>query len=169
MVVRNFYQQSLEAVQSSERADITRDVGQGDEQDHQAAKHQHRHLHHISESDGFEAAIQCISTGERRQHQNTLHLSQAGHGRESGSAEPEDRGQVDEDIECEPEDRHHELDVRSVPALQEFRHGVDFVLQEHRQEKHADDQERQRSHPFIGGDRQSDGVSGAGHADDLLG
>ena len=137
VVVRHLVRAAAEAVQCAERADIARNVGQGDEQDHQSAEHQHRHLHHVGQRDGLEAAVQRIGAGERRQHDEALLLRQAGHRGERGGAQPEDRGQVDEDVERQPEDRHHELDVRPVPALEELRHGVDFVLQEHRQEKHG--------------------------------
>src|SRR3546814_7090907 len=39
-------------------------------------------------------------------------------------AQPEDRREVDEDIERQPEHRHHGADRRPEPLFQELRHGV---------------------------------------------
>ena len=57
----------------------------------------------------------------------------------------------------------------AVPPVEELRHGVDVVLEEDRQEELADDQQGRRRHPFVRRDGEPDRITGAGHADDLLG
>ena len=84
-------------------------------------------------------------------------------------AQPQDRGEIHEHVQREPEHGHDVAHGRAVTLLEELRHRVDAVLEEHRQDPLADDDQRERRHPFIGRDRHAHHVAGAGHADDLLG
>src|SRR6185295_11445364 len=92
-----------------------------------------------------------------------------GDGMYSGSAEPQDRSQIYEHVNAEPEDRHYGTHAWAVTLLQKLRHCVDAILQEDRYEILADYDERQCRHPFVGSDAESDHVARPGHADDLLG
>jgi hypothetical protein len=145
------------------------DLVQRQEDDDQAAGDQQGHLDDVGQGHGLQAAPQLIGQGEDADDHQGGHLVDAGHRVDGDRAQPQDRGQVHEDVEDQPEHRHHVADAGSVPLLQELRHGADVVLQEDRQEELADDQQGQGRHPLIGGDGQAQGIARAAHADDLLG
>ncbi len=135
----------------------------------QATEDQQRNLHDIGQRHRLEAAIQLVEQREHADQHQRQHLVHAGDLGHRDRAQPQDRGQVDENVQAQPEHRHQRTDPVAVPLLQELRHRVDAVAQEDRQEVLAHDQQGKRSHPFVGGDGQADRVAGAGHADDLFG
>ena len=145
------------------------DVAQGDPGDQQAAHHQQRDLDDVGQRHRLQAAVQLVGQREQAEQGERQHLVHAGDLVHRDRSQPQDRGQVHEYVQAQPEHRHQRADPRAVPFLQELRHGVDAVAQEDRQEELADDQQGRRRHPLVRRDRQADGIAGAGHADDLLG
>src|SRR3546814_19127679 len=104
----------------------------------------------------LEPAAKLIDQREGAEAEQGDVLVDASHLGYRDRAQPEDRREVDEDIERQPEHRHHGADRRPEPLFQELRHGVDFIFQEDRQEQFADDKQRQRRHPLIESDRKPD-------------
>jgi hypothetical protein len=139
-----------------------------DVSDHQSAQNQQHHLDDVGQGDGFEAAIERIADGECGEQPQRVGDIQAGDGVDRQRAEPQDRGEVDEHVNAEPEECQHCFDAAVVTLLEKLRHRVNLVLQEYRQQVFADDDERNRGHPFIGCDRDAQYVGRAGHADDLF-
>ena len=137
--------------------------------DDEAAQHQQRHLHDIGQRHRLQPAPDLVQQRERAQRHQRDVLVDPRHLGDRDRAEPDDRGEVHEHVQRQPEQRHQRADARAVPLLQELRHRVDPVAQEDRQEELADDQQRQRRHPFVRRDRQPDRIAGARHADDLFG
>src|SRR5690554_2910471 len=135
----------------------------------QPAQHQQHHLHHVGERHRAEPAMDLVGKRERGQAQQRPGLVHAGDVGDRQRAQPQDRGQVHEHVQADPEDRHHRADAAAVALLEELRHREDAVAQEHRQEPLAHDQQGGGRHPFVGRDRQADRVARPGHADDLLG
>ena len=165
-MVRRALGQQLEA---AEDPGIAADLGQRQPGHQQPAQHQQRHLHDIGQRDCLEPAVELVEQGEGSQQVQRGVLVDAGDLGHRDRTQPDDRGQVDEDVQRQPEHRHQRADGRAVTLLEELRHRVDAVVQEDRQEPFADDQQGQRGHPFVRGDRQADRVARAGHADDLFG
>lgn len=70
-------------------------------------------------------------------------------------AQPKHGCEVYSRLERDPEDAHQVLDPVIIPLIEALRHGVDFALQEDRQEEFGDDQENNRCLPLIGCNRDS--------------
>ncbi len=155
--------------EAAEEAIGAADLRQGQAGDDQATHHQQGHLDDIRQGHGLEAAGDLVEQSERTQARQHPEGIEAGHGGHRRTAQPQDRGQVDENVEDEPEHRHQVFDAGPEALLQEARHGGDAVPEEHRQEPFADDDQGDRRHPLIGSDGQADLVARSRHADDLFG
>ena len=138
--------------------------------DDDAAEHQQRHLHDVGERDRLQAAVQRVEQREqRRAPMIAIWMSRPAMAFTASAPSHRIEVRFTKMYSAEPEHRHHVAHRRAVTLLEELRHRVDAVLEEHRQEPLADDDQRERRHPFVGGDRHAHHVAGAGHADDLLG
>ena len=142
---------------------------QGEIGHHQAAEDEHDHLDHVGVADDFHAA-DCDDRGEQRQAkydgQQRLAAQKLadGHG-----AQKQDRSQIHEHVQEQPEHRHDQRDGFVVALLQKLRHRVDAVLQIDRHEKHADDDQRHGGDPFECRHGDADREALTRHADELLG
>jgi len=128
------------------------DLTQRDGQDDDAAQDQQGHLNDVRQGHGLQAARYLIGQGEDAEDDQHGHRIEAGDGRYRRAAQPQDRGQVDEDVEQQPEDGHQELHAGAKALLQEARHGGHAIAQKDRDEELADDKQGDRRHPLIGGD-----------------
>ena len=151
------------------RADIAADPGQRQIGDHQPAEHQQRDLHDISQRHRLQPALDLVGEREHAEQDECQRLVDARDLDHRDRAQPDDAGEVHEHVQRQPEYRHQRADARAVPPLQELRHGVDLVGEEDRQEKLADDQQRQRRHPLVRRDGETDRIARPRHADDLFG
>ena len=84
-------------------------------------------------------------------------------------AEPSHRGEVDEDIEEEPEDREGKAHAPVVAFAQELRDGENLAFDHHRQQELTYDDERRGGHQLIGGNGNTRRKGRARHADKLFG
>ena len=137
--------------------------------DDEPAEHEQGDLDDIGQRHRLQAAAQLVEQGEGAEHDERQILVDPRHLVDRDRAQPDDRGEVHEHVEREPEHRHQHRQRPPVTPREELRHRVDFVLQEDRQEELADDQQGRRRHPFVGGDGEPDRIARARHADDLLG
>ena len=137
--------------------------------DDESAEHQQRYLDDVGERHGFQAAVQRIGQGKQPEREQRRLHGETRDRMHRGRAQPEDGGQVHEDVDTQPEHRHHRAHRGAVAPFQEFRHGVNAVLEEYRQQEFADDEQREAAHPFVRGDADADHIARSGHADDLLG
>ena len=149
---------------SAARNFLQRDIG-----NHETSHHEQRHLHDVRQCDRFQPAVQRVGPGKKPERHKRILNRNARYDMHSRRAKPKYRGEIDQDVEPQPEHGHHEPHARAVAALQEFRHRVDLIFQENRQKELAHDQERQRRHPFIGRDTEPQRITRARHADDLFG
>ena len=135
----------------------------------QPAQHQQGDLHDIGQRHGLQSAPQLVGQREDTQPGQRQILIDAGHLRHRDRSQPQDRGEVDRNIKHQPEHGHHRAQARTEAGLEKLRHGRDAVLEKHRQKQEADDQQRGRGHPFVGGNGQADRIARPGHPHDLLG
>ena len=115
------------------------DLGQRQEDDDQAAGDQQGHLDDVGQRDSLETALDLVEQSEGAEDDERDVLVDSGNLVDRDRAEPDDRGQVHEHVETEPEDRHDDRQELPISAGEELRHGVDVVLEEDRQEELADD------------------------------
>ena len=84
-------------------------------------------------------------------------------------AEVEDRREVDEDVDDQPEDGEQRPHAAVEPLLQELRHREDALFEVDREEEVGDHQERDGRHPLVARDRQPEAEARPRHPDKLLG
>ena len=135
----------------------------------QAAKDEENHLDHIRPGDRRKPAVQRVGRREGREAEHPVEHRNAHDGLQGQRAQVQHGGEVDEDVEGDPEDRQDGLELGRVPLLDELGNGVQPLLDEDGQEVLADDDEGQRRHPLVGRDGQADLETGARHADELFG
>ncbi len=80
---------------------VEREVGHD-----QAAEHEQGHLHDVGQRDRLQPAVELVEQGEAAEREQGDVLVHAGDLVHRDRAEPDDRGQVHEDVESEPEDGH---------------------------------------------------------------
>jgi hypothetical protein len=105
--------------------------------------------------------VRLMGTRGRRAREQLTHRQAAGvdHG-----------GERDEHEQHHRHERHDRARRAPVALIEELRHREDAGLQEIRQEREGDDDERDRGHPLIARDRHAHVVrGGARHADELFG
>ena len=149
---------------ASPRHSVEREIGRDE-----ATEDQEDHLDDVGPGHGRQPAVQRIGRREGRQTEHSVDHRNAHDGLQRERAEVQHGGEVDEDVERDPEDRQDRLELRGVPLLDELGNRVEPLLDEDGQEVFADEDQGQRRHPLIRGDGQADFESGAGHADELLG
>ena len=126
------------------------------------------HLDYIGEADNFHAA-QRDDDGGRGQRVHAEREVKARYAAHGNGAQVQDRGQVHDHVQRQPENGHDHGHRAVVALVQELRHREDFILQVHRDEERGHDDERDGSHPLVGRDGQADFEARAGHAHELLG
>ena len=91
-------------------ASATRDLVHRDIRDHQSAKHKQHDLDDVRQRDGLESAVDRVTRGKCRQQPERVVDVEPGHRVDSQRSEPQDGGQVDEDVNAEPEQPEYRLD-----------------------------------------------------------
>eukprot|EP01136_Pigoraptor_vietnamica_P011867 Opistho-1_new@51206 len=158
-----------QAAEAPDDARVTADFAERDARNQQTAQNKQRDLDDVGERDRLQPAVKLVEQRKAAEREQRDILIDPRHLVDRDRTEPHDRCEVHEDIEREPEDRHQRADVGAVALFEELRHREDLVADEDRKKKFADDQQRERRHPFVGGDRQTDRIARSRHADDLLG
>ena len=168
--VRQVLHQLDEARQHAAAGPVGRAVGV--ERQHgreQSAADEHDHLHHVGPGDGLQAAVDRVDGREDGQPGDPPEQRHAHDALQRESAEVEDRRQVDEHVDQEPEHGQERPHAAVVALLQELRHRKDAFFEVDREEEVGDHQERHRRHPLVAGDGQAQAEARAGHSDKLLG
>ena len=101
---------------------------QRDISDHQPSEHQEDHLDDVRQGHCLQASVQRIGNGEQSQQYQRVLVVEAGNGVNRQCAQPQDRGQVHEDVDAQPEYGQNRAHAAVVTLLQELGHGVDAVL-----------------------------------------
>ena len=143
---------------------IEREVGRDE-----AAEDQEDHLDDVGPGHGREPAVQRIGRREGRQAEHPVDHRNAHDRLQRERAEVQHGGEVDEDVERNPEDRQNRLELSGIALLDELGNRVQSLLDEDGKEVFADENQGQRRHPLVRGDGQANLESGAGHADELFG
>ena len=151
----------------ADRAQSDRAQGQGGQC--KTAQNQEGYLHRIGHRHGFEPAEHLIGQRKSTEYDQRGELMQPGHACDRERTEPQDRSQIHEHVQHQPEHRHHRTNAFAKAFLEKLRHRVDVVAQEDRQKPLGDDQQGQRRQPLVRRDRKPGRVARAGHADDLFG
>ena len=135
----------------------------------QAAHHQHHHLHHVGVAHHLHPANGNEQRKQRQQDDDDVKRVAPHQITEGQRPKVENRSQVDQHVEKEPEDAHNQAQRGVVALLQKLRHRKNLLLQEYRHEEHGHDDEHNGRHPFIGCHRHAHLKAGARHANKLLG
>ena len=148
------------------------DVVEGDDGGDDAADDEEGNLEHVRPCDSRQASVEGVGGGEERQRDDGGHdhgaVAGADYGVDGFTAEVEHGGQVDEDEEGNPKYRQDGLEVGGKAPFDKFGDGVDALFDEDGQEEFAHDNQGKGCHKFVGGDCQSAGKTGTGHADELF-
>ena len=158
----------VEAVEHARGAVVLGHQVQGQVGGGQAAQNEKEHLNNVGEANHLHAAQgnNYGKTGQRVHAEGQVQARDAAHG---NGPEVENGGEVDHDVERQPENGHNHGHRAVVALAEELRHRENAVLQVHRNEEYGHHDEREGGHPFVGGNGQAHFKARARHAHKLLG
>ena len=146
-----------------------RHFSQGQVRGNQTAHDEHKYLNHIGIANYFHTAQRDDDGKNAQTNDNRMELIGPHEVRQGEGTEEQNRCQVNEDVEKQPENGHNQTDGFVVTLAQKLRHREDAVLEVDRNKPDRHNNEGNGSQPFINRNGHTHRKPTSRHTDELLG